>query len=108
MTVVEEARAQVATTVPTARRARRSRRHSSDGLRRLRPASAIGLGVTVLWFSVLALIPLAAVVAETASGGWTEFWNTITNPQTAAAIRLTVVQAFLVTLVNIVMGTLIA
>ncbi len=74
----------------------------------LRAGSALGLGVTMLWFGVLVLIPLAAVVGKTASGGWGAFWKTITNEQTAAAIRLTVTQAFLVTLLNIVMGTMIA
>jgi sulfate/thiosulfate transport system permease protein len=105
VTTVEHVHAAVA---PPARRTRRVRRPAAEATARLRPASAIGLGVTVLWFSVLALIPLAAVIAETASGGWAEFWRTITNPQTAAAIRLTVVQAALVTLVNVVMGTIIA
>jgi sulfate/thiosulfate transport system permease protein len=84
-------------------RRRRSRRVST-----LTPASGIGLGVAVLWFSVLALIPLTAVLVQTSSGGWSEFWHTITNVQTAAAIRMTITEAFLVTLVNVVMGTLIA
>lgn len=70
--------------------------------------SALGLGVTLLWFSLLVLIPLAAVFARTASGGWDVFWTTLTNPQTAAALRLTVFQAGAVTLLNVVMGTLIA
>ncbi|WP_116998423.1 sulfate ABC transporter permease subunit CysT [Desertimonas flava] len=74
----------------------------------LTPASGLGLGVAVLWLSVLVLIPLCAVVVEASAGGWSEFWNTITNVQTAAAIRMTLMQAFLVTLVNVVMGTLIA
>ena len=62
----------------------------------------------MIWFSVLALIPLSAVLVETSAGGWGAFWNTLTNPQTAAALRLTVTQAFLVTVVNVFMGTLIA
>jgi sulfate transport system permease protein len=48
------------------------------------------------------------VVTTAAEGGWDAFWHTITNEQTFAAIKLTVSQAFLVTGVNIVMGTLIA
>ena len=44
----------------------------------------------MLWFSLLVLIPLAAVVVTAADGGWAGFWHTITNEQTAAAIRLTV------------------
>ena len=62
----------------------------------------------MLWFSLLVLIPLTAVVVTASDGGWSEFWNAITNEQTAAAIRLTVGSALIVTLVNIVMGTLIA
>jgi sulfate transport system permease protein len=62
----------------------------------------------MVWFSLLVLIPLSAVVAETVGGGWGVFWDTVTNEQTAAAIRLTVGEALLVTALNVVMGTLIA
>jgi len=62
----------------------------------------------VTWFSLLVLIPLAAIIAVTASGGWEQFWRVVTNEQTLAAIRLTVGQATLVTLINVFMGTAIA
>ncbi|SDU66186.1 sulfate transport system permease protein [Jiangella alkaliphila] len=75
---------------------------------RLTRTSGLGLGVALLWFSLLVLIPLAAVVATAAAGGWDGFWRAVTNEQTAAAIRLTVGTALLVTVVNVVMGTLIA
>ena len=71
-------------------------------------ASGIGLGVTVLWFSLLVLLPLCAVIVEASEGGWSQFWDTVTSPQTAAAIRLTIAEALIVTLVNVVMGTAIA
>ena len=61
-----------------------------------------------MWFSLLVLIPLAAVVAAAVTGGWTQFWDTLTNPQTLAAITLTLTQAFLVTVLNVFMGTIIA
>ncbi|MEW2476408.1 MULTISPECIES: sulfate ABC transporter permease subunit CysT [Micromonospora] len=70
--------------------------------------SGLGLGVAMVWFSLLVLIPLAAVAVTAAEGGWAGFWRSVTNEQTAATIRLTVGTALLVTLVNIVMGTLIA
>lgn len=75
---------------------------------RLSRASGLGLGVALLWFSLLVLIPLTAVIATSTEAGWSGFWRTITNPQTAAAIRLTVLSAAGVTVVNVVMGTLIA
>ena len=74
----------------------------------LNRASGLGLGVAMIWFSLLVLIPLAAVVVTAAEGGWGAFWTSITNEQTAAAIRLTVGTALAVTVVNVFMGTLIA
>jgi sulfate transport system permease protein len=74
----------------------------------LSTTSGLGLGVALLWFSLLVLIPLAAIVATAVDGGWSTFQRALTNEQTMAAIRLTLGQAALVTLVNIVMGTLIA
>ncbi len=47
-------------------------------------------------------------MVSAAEGGWQTFADTLRNPQTAAALRLTVAQSLLVTVVNVVMGTLIA
>jgi sulfate transport system permease protein len=84
------------------------RRRPSPAAGKLTKPSALGLGVALIWFSLLVLIPLAAVVATALSGGWENFVATLTNEQTMAAIRLTVVQSVLVTSVNVVMGTVIA
>lgn len=89
-------------------RQRRTARRRSAGTRALALPSRVGLGVALIWFSVLALIPLAAVLVQTSAGGWERFWTTITNPQTLAALQLTLVTAAGVTVVNVVMGTLIA
>jgi len=62
----------------------------------------------MLWFSLLVLIPLAAVIATAAAGGWSEFWRAVTNEQTAHAIRLTVTAAAAITALNVVAGTAIA
>ncbi|HEX6486125.1 MAG TPA: sulfate ABC transporter permease subunit CysT [Nocardioidaceae bacterium] len=71
-------------------------------------ASGLGLGVALLWFSLLVLIPLAAVVATSVAGGWENFVSALANEQTMAAIRLTVTQSVMVTVVNVFMGTTIA
>jgi sulfate transport system permease protein len=62
----------------------------------------------MVWFSLLVLIPLLAVLVQASRGGWDAYWDALTSPQTVAALRLTVGQSLLVTLVNIVMGTAIA
>ena len=70
--------------------------------------SALGLGITMIWFSLLVLIPLVAVLIAAADLGLAGFWDVVSSPQTAAALRLTVVQALAVTLLNVVMGTALA
>lgn len=84
-----------------------SRRRAGGGST-LTAGSSLGLGIAVTWFSLLVLIPLAAVVVTASERGWDGYVHTLTNPQTMAAVRLTVGQSLLVTLVNVVMGTLIA
>jgi sulfate transport system permease protein len=74
----------------------------------LTQASGLGLGVAMLWFSLLVLIPLLAVLVQASAGGWSGYWSAVTSAQTAAALRLTVGQALLVTVVNVFTGTTIA
>lgn len=71
-------------------------------------ATGLGLGVTMTWFSLLVLIPLAAVIATAAEGGIEGFWRSITTPQTAHAIWLTILSALAVTVTNVFAGTAIA
>jgi sulfate/thiosulfate transport system permease protein len=87
-------------------RSPRQRRAGSGST--LTAGSALGLGIAITWFSLLVLIPLSAIVVAASERGWSGYIDTITNPQTMAAVRLTVGQSLLVTLVNVVMGTLIA
>jgi sulfate transport system permease protein len=74
----------------------------------LTPASGLGLGVALMWFSLLVLIPLIAVLVQASTGGWSAYWDALSSAQTLAALKLTVGQAALVTGVNVFMGTAIA
>ena len=64
----------------------------------------------MMWFSLLVLIPLAAVVVDRRRTGLAGFWSTRSpNPQTWAALqadRRSVARSS--PLINVVMGTLIA
>lgn len=75
---------------------------------RLGAGSTLVLGVSVLWFSLLVLIPLTAVLVSATTGGWSGFWDVLSNGQTANAIKLTVLQSVGVTVVNVFMGTALA
>ena len=94
------------TAVATPERTARASRSVATG--RLTRGAGIGLGISMLWFSLLVLIPLIAIIVTASEGGWTGFRDALTNEQTAAAIELTVGTAFAVTAVNVVMGTIIA
>ena len=85
-----------------------SRRHAEEDRMRLGPASGAGLGLAVLWLSLLVLLPLSAVVAKGAGAGVANFWAAVTTDQALSTIRLTVLASAAVSLVNAVMGTLIA
>jgi sulfate/thiosulfate transport system permease protein len=95
--------AELASAPGTTRRRRRTRSRRALGV-----GSALGLGITMIWFSLLVLIPLVAVLIAAADLGLAGFWDVISSPQTAAALRLTVVQALGVTMLNVVMGTALA
>ncbi len=74
----------------------------------LTKGSALGLGVNMIWFSLLVLIPLTAVVWTAGEDGFGTFTDALTNKQTFNALKLTVLSSLGVTAVNIVMGTIIA
>jgi sulfate transport system permease protein len=81
---------------------------STAALRGVDKGTALGLGVTVLWLSLLVLIPLGAVAWRAGENGLGGFWDAVTTPEAAASIKLSVAAALIVALINVVMGTLIA
>ncbi len=78
------------------------------GLGSLNTGTMFGVGLATLWLSLLVLIPLGAVVWRSQSEGFAAFWDAVTAPEAAAAIRFTVGCALIVALLNAVVGTLIA
>ncbi len=64
--------------------------------------------MVLVYLSVIALIPLAAVVSRSTDGGLGGFWDAVSSPQAVAALRLTVIASLVVVAINAVAGTLIA
>jgi sulfate transport system permease protein len=60
------------------------------------------------YLSVVALIPLAAVVFKSFENGTEGFWNAVTSPDAVAALKLTLIASLIVVIVNAFFGTLIA
>jgi sulfate transport system permease protein len=65
-------------------------------------------GLVTTYLSVLVLLPIAALVATSLEGGWSTFWNAVTNPQAVAALRLTILISLVVVVINAISGTIIA
>ncbi len=68
------------------------------------PGFRLSLGWTITWLSLIVLLPLAALVGKTASGGWGHFWATITNPEVVATYRVSFGIALIAALINGVFG----
>ena len=60
------------------------------------------------YLSIVALIPLAAVVLTSFESGLDSFWNAISSPQAVAALKLTLVASVVVVLINAIAGTVVA
>lgn len=72
------------------------------------PGFGITLGFTVLYLSLLVLIPLAAMFVHAAQLSWAEFWAIVTSPRVIAALKLSFGTAFAAALINAVIGALLA
>ena len=76
-----------------------ARRHGTTTLR---------VGAASIWLSVIVLLPLAAIVWQSAKGGWGAFWTAITSNAALESFRVTLTISIGVTLINAVFGLLVA
>ena len=72
------------------------------------PGFGLTLGYTLIYLSVIVLLPLAALLLRPAELGWTGFWHALMQPRVLAALRLSFAASFLAASVNAVFGLLIA
>lgn len=75
------------------------RRHGTTTLR---------VGAASIWLSVIVLLPLAAIVWQSAKGGWNAFWLAVTSNAALESFRVTLTISIGVTVVNALFGLLVA
>jgi sulfate/thiosulfate transport system permease protein len=72
------------------------------------PGLGLTLGITILWLSLIVLIPLSAVFLKSGSEGWRPFWDAAGSPRALAAYRVSFGAAAAAAAINCVFGLLIA
>jgi sulfate transport system permease protein len=91
-------------TTPTGSRRRRSASARVGG----RGLTGLGVGVVMLWLSVIVLLPLAALTTKSLDGGLGAFWDSVSSRQAVAALRFTLIVSVVVAAINAVAGVAIA
>ncbi len=72
------------------------------------PGFHLSLGYTLLYLSLIVLIPLAAVFLKTAELTFEQFWHAVTAPRVVATYKLTFGASLIGALINSVFGLLTA
>ncbi|HJY76419.1 MAG TPA: sulfate ABC transporter permease subunit CysT [Burkholderiales bacterium] len=76
--------------------------------RKVLPGFELTLGFTLLYVSLIVLVPLSATVAKTLSLSWEGFWGAVSAPRVLASYRLSFGASLLAALVNAVFGLIVA
>jgi len=87
----------------------RTRGGKAPNRNRLRGSgTSLRVGVSVVWLSVIVLLPLAAIAWQSVGGGWQAFWLAVTSNAALESFRVTLTISAGVTVLNMIFGLLIA
>jgi sulfate transport system permease protein len=66
------------------------------------------MGYTIVYLSLIALIPLSTIFLKTAGLGWERFWTIILSSRVVAAFRLSITASMAGAIINSIFGFLVA
>lgn len=66
------------------------------------------VGVATTWLSIIVLLPLAAIVWQSAGGGWDAFWQAVTSTGAIQSFQVTLTVSLAVAVINLFFGLLVA
>src|SRR3984893_15869650 len=75
---------------------------------RVLPGFGLTLGYTMVYLSLLVLIPLSAVFIRSFGLGWGDVWDVVTAPRVIASLRRSFGASLLAALINVVFGLNVA
>src|ERR1700722_13933922 len=86
----------------------RNQANKRPAQRRVLPGFGLTLGYTMLYLSMIVLIPLSAVFIRSLGLGWGHFWEVVTAPRVAASLRLSFGASLMAALINAIFGLVVA
>jgi sulfate/thiosulfate transport system permease protein len=75
---------------------------------RVLPGFGLTMGFTLVYLSLIVLIPLATLALKTAEMTWGELWTLATSDRALASYKITFGASFIAATINVVFGTLLA
>lgn len=75
---------------------------------RVLPGFGLTLGYTMVYLSLIVLIPLSAVFIRSLGSGWMHFWEVVTAPRVLASLRLSFGASLIAALINVLFGLIVA
>jgi sulfate/thiosulfate transport system permease protein len=75
---------------------------------RVLPGFGLSLGYTLIYLSLIILIPIAVLFLKATTISLAEFWATVTDERVVASYKLTIYTSLIAAFVNAIFGTLIA
>ena len=72
------------------------------------PGFGLTLGISLLFLSLLVLLPLSALAFRAFDNGWEGFWLSVTTPRVLSALRLSFGMSLTAAYIDMVLGVIIA
>ena len=72
------------------------------------PGFGLSLGFTVVYLSLIVLIPLAAVFLKTSTLSWPQFWHVVSGPRAVASYQLSFGASAIAATINLIFGLIVA
>jgi sulfate transport system permease protein len=72
------------------------------------PGFGISMGFTIVYLSLIVLVPLSSIALKSTQQSWNQFWQTATDSRVLASIQVSLSTSLYAALVNAVFGLLVA
>jgi sulfate transport system permease protein len=72
------------------------------------PGFGLTMGFTLMYLSLIVLIPLGALLLKSTTMHWSDFWRAATDPQVVASYKLSFGASLVAAVVNVVFGFVVA